>query len=364
MLTRRVTHRAVNFESVLIITYGRSGSTLLQGLLNSIAGCVVRGENHNLCYGLFLAYQSLQKTKQQYGKDKASLLVTSPWFGAALLDEQRFLDDARTLVWRQFVPDGEKAGLQCIGFKEIRYLPEHFDKGVLQYYLDFLAKLFPNPAFIFLTRNHDQVARSEWWKSKDPKQVEQTLKAFEANIADYSKGKEFVFLIDYQDMKNQTPNLKQLFDFLGAPYIEDKIAHVLTARHGYSSEEGVLRKGHKCTIEPTLPSELVYFSVDPFANPLNANDRITLGGVAVLAPAEQGKYRLIATDLSGEHPVLWGLPSPAIGKKYRDISGAGTCRFKIEGLRLVQGEGAELHLVADHGGRQRLARINIRTSEQ
>ena len=52
----------MNYQHVLIITYGRSGSTLLQGLLNSIDGCIVRGENYDACKGLFRTYQAVSYT--------------------------------------------------------------------------------------------------------------------------------------------------------------------------------------------------------------------------------------------------------------------------------------------------------------
>src|SRR6266542_2209527 len=94
----------MRFSSVLIITYGRSGSTLLQGLLNSIEGCLVRGENYNFCYGLYRSYRSLRATHHRYGGRNRSSSPAHPWFGAELLSETRFLDDARRLVENQLRP--------------------------------------------------------------------------------------------------------------------------------------------------------------------------------------------------------------------------------------------------------------------
>ena len=54
----------LNFDVILIITYGRSGSTLLQGILNSISGVLVRGENANMCYHVFYAYQAILEAKK------------------------------------------------------------------------------------------------------------------------------------------------------------------------------------------------------------------------------------------------------------------------------------------------------------
>lgn len=64
------------FGSVLIITYGRSGSTLLQGILNSIPGYLIRGENENLMAHFYNAYKIIEfgHFYQIYDKD----IVTSP----------------------------------------------------------------------------------------------------------------------------------------------------------------------------------------------------------------------------------------------------------------------------------------------
>jgi sulfotransferase family protein len=355
----------MNFESVLIITYGRSGSTLLQGLLNSIDGCVVRGENYNMCYGLFLAWQSIRNTKLQYGGD-SSLAVTEPWFGASLLDEQRFLEDARALVHHQLVP-GNEAAPQCVGFKEIRYLPADSTRIDLVGYLDFLEKLFPSPAFIVLTRDHEQVAKSAWWKTMNQDKVKSKFQAFEKETAAYAKGKQNVFSIDYRDMTNRTGKLRQLFEFLGAPYIEDEVERILSIKHSTTPKSGktapraaqnVLNQ-HYRTEKIACPL-LAHFSLDPIEEPGEAGHSVTLKGVAALNASADGEYRLVVKDAAGEHAVTWGLPSPMVAKTHHAARNAGTARFKREGLQLVRGGTAELWLVDKRGGRQCLARIRLK----
>jgi hypothetical protein len=39
-------------DHLFIVTYGRSGSTLLQGILNSTPGVLIRGENRGISYKL------------------------------------------------------------------------------------------------------------------------------------------------------------------------------------------------------------------------------------------------------------------------------------------------------------------------
>lgn len=346
----------MNFQSVLVITYGRSGSTLLQGLLNSIEGCVVRGENYNMCHGLFLAYRALQETKAQpSNKAEYSLSVTHPWFGAAWLDEQRFLQDARELVFHQLMPENAGAFPQCIGFKEIRYFPANNN---LHAYLNFLSKLFPNPAFIFLTRDHDQVLQSAWWKNEETVKAKKELEQFEAAVSAYGKEKNFVFRIDYQDMTNRTHRLKELFDFLGAPYIEEKVDQVLAVKHSYVLTPGKKQGLQMSLIEEKMPASLVDFFVDRINESICENEPVILSGVAVLSPDREGEYRLLVATKDKEYPVTWGLPSPVVGEKY-PFPHAGLSRFKSEAIHMVKGEVAELFLLDEDGQRECLAKLSV-----
>ncbi|MFM7273926.1 MAG: hypothetical protein ACKO4A_08725, partial [Gammaproteobacteria bacterium] len=146
----------MRFSHVLIVTYGRTGSTLLQGVLNSIDGCLVRGENFQFCRGLHAAHAALQRAKREFGGPGDCGDPSRPWFGAAEFDARRFLDDARRLVINQLCPD--PGAYRCIGFKEIRYLETDREPGHpatdrrLREYLWFLVALFRNPAIILLRR--------------------------------------------------------------------------------------------------------------------------------------------------------------------------------------------------------------------
>jgi sulfotransferase family protein len=348
----------VNFDSVLIITYGRSGSTLLQGLLNSIDGCVVRGENHNFCYGLYLAYQSIKKTRQDFGKNAGTLAPTSSWFGAALLDERRFLQDARSLVYHQLLGAGEDGAVKCCGFKEIRYLSKSLAHAQFHKFLDFLAELFPKPAFLFLTRDHGEVAQSGWWTKRDKQQVQQALRVFEASLAVYSKGRNFVFSIDYRDMTQRTQRLRGLFEFLGAPYIEERIERVLATQHSFKSKSMVSSPPPVCCTATTVPAALQHFSIDKRLR-TSRHEGFTIQGIAMLKADVEGDYSLVAKDSVGEHAVVWGLPSPAVAKKYHGAPGASSSRFRINGLKLEGGAAAELYLVEGGIRRERLATISL-----
>lgn len=225
----------MRFSHVLIVTYGRTGSTLLQGVLNSIDGCLVRGENFQFCRGLFLAWDALQRAKKEYGSPEDSGDPSRPWFGAAEFDAGRFFDDARRLVMNQLAPLPN--AYRCIGFKEIRYLETDREPGHpltdrrLREYLWFLVRLFRNPAIILLRREHEDVVHSAWWSNMEPERVRARLEAFEQSCGRFASNYRHAFAIDYADVVGHSHQLEALFEFLGAPYDPERVAEVLAREH-------------------------------------------------------------------------------------------------------------------------------------
>ncbi|MEV4436260.1 sulfotransferase [Streptomyces sp. NPDC049555] len=218
----------MNYESLLIVTYGRSGSTLLQGLLNGIEGCEVRGENYNFCYGLFQSYKCLVGTVR-----RASPRVEAPWFGTHW-SEEVFLRDVRGLVRRQLI-GARDAGwpARCYGFKEIRYTD--LGEEDLVEYLDFLVRVFPRLALVFNTRDLNDVVRSDWWQ-QDPAGSRAALARTDAAFRRYAADHVDCFVIDYSDVIGRTQRLRELFSFLGAPYDDAAVEKTLAVRHSYPSK--------------------------------------------------------------------------------------------------------------------------------
>lgn len=350
----------MNFQSVLILTHGRSGSTLLQGLLNSIEGCVVRGENYNLCHGLFKSYESLQNTLAEFGKRKRSRQVTSPWFGAHLLDRARYIEDARTLIFRQLIGESNQAeGVICYGFKEIRYLPDGFPGGEegLQSYLEFLSQLFPNPAFVVLTRHHDQVASSGWWREVDPATIRARLSVFDRTMREFSEGRNNVFFVNYEDMITRSEKIPALFAFLGAPYCEKRVNRVLEARHSYPTG-GCKEKnlGNSNLRNRALKTGgIVYYLIDPVRETADGR-RIRLSGVVVPHAEDITGMELILVLSGSEYLAEWGIASPKIGAYFPDRRVASYARFRVEVETWEKGT-AELVLKDLQGRRNTVARL-------
>jgi hypothetical protein len=217
-------HFVMNFKSILIVTYGRSGSTLLQGILNSIDGCVIRGENYNFCWGLFESYRSMIRAKRFNGDSPQS-----PWYGSDW-DESLFLNRISKMMRELLVGKGiDKDEVSCYGFKEIRYADLAEEEFVA--YLDFLKKIFPNVAFIFNTRNLADVVRSGWWRRLNPEASLVTLRKAERMFQAYMSTHDNCYHIEYSDMVTQSSRLIGMFDFIGARYSREKISEILSIPH-------------------------------------------------------------------------------------------------------------------------------------
>ena len=226
----------MRFQSIIVVTYGRTGSTLLLSILNSLPGILLRGENQNAVYGLFNAYLSLTNSKKNFFTkiDDSS----SPFYGNTELDERQFLIDARQLMRNQLVGIKE---VECWGFKEVRYTPSDLTiegKYVISDYLDFLVKLFPNPAIIFLTRNIDDVLESGFWRERNDRAVSQAM--LELCDTEFERWQRLntdrCFDLDYTNIVANDDHFKNLFKFLECVPDFQKIEKLKTIEHSYGGK--------------------------------------------------------------------------------------------------------------------------------
>jgi hypothetical protein len=225
----------MNYAHLLIVTYGRSGSTLLQGLLNSIDGVLIRGENNNFFFRLFEALRDLEATKV---KHPGSENEGDPWFGMQDVIPQSFLNDLRPAA-RNLLIGNHPEPIECLGFKEVRYTR---CGDALQDYLDFLRQLFPDACILFNTRDLSEVVRSGWWAEQDPEQVTAELSALESAFRAYADNRPDCFFIDYADLTEQTENLAAMYEFIGAAFDLEKVRSVLAKPHSHTPRQAHVKK--------------------------------------------------------------------------------------------------------------------------
>jgi hypothetical protein len=216
----RRTSRDLGF--LFVVTYGRSGSTLLMGVLNSVPGYLLRGENWDALHHLFRFHQTLAEGSRRW--DQARLRQrTHPFFGAGDFPEQRSLDRVRELVVDTVLRPREDT--RVTGFKEIRWY--HDD---LEEYVAWLRRVFPGARFVVNTRDHEEVLRSGWW-AKHPENAE-ALPRVEARILALADSLgDAAYRLHYNDYVADPTVLRGLFEWLGEPFDVDAVREVLATRH-------------------------------------------------------------------------------------------------------------------------------------
>jgi Sulfotransferase family len=221
-VTTRAPEDRPDLGFVFVVTYGRSGSTLLMGLLNSIPGYLLRGENWDALHHLFRFHRTLDEGSRRW--DPARLRQrTHPFFGAGDFPARRSLEDIRRLVLDTVLRPKEDT--RVTGFKEIRWYQEDVED-----YVAWLREVFPGARFVVNTRDHDEVRRSGWW-AKRPENAE-ALAGIEARILALAEGLGAVaYRVHYNDYVADPTVLRGLFDWLGEPYDEASVREVLATRH-------------------------------------------------------------------------------------------------------------------------------------
>ena len=207
---------------LFVVTYGRSGSTLLMGLLNAIPGYLIRGENWDALAHLYRFHQTLAEGSRRW--DPARLRQrTHPFFGAADFPERRSHARTRDLVVDTVLRP--KDDTRVTGFKEIRWYRED-----LEDYVAWLREVFPGARFVVNTRDHEEVRRSGWW-AKRPENAE-ALPAIEARILALAAGLgDAAHHVHYNDYVADPTQLRGLYDWLGEPFDETAVRAVLATRH-------------------------------------------------------------------------------------------------------------------------------------
>ncbi len=211
---------------VLICATGRSGSTTMQRIINTIPNSNICGENYGAINSLLEFYRRLKTTTHDYVpghlrpatfEDIVSKNVKPSWYNSYHLIQMihmikitiinMFKNSETTNVW---------------GFKEIRY-----DSGNIHYIKDF-KELFPQTKVILQVReNLDAQSKSSWFKD-DPKSL-QFLKKTSKELIDFAiANKEWCYLTSFERMFDRN-NLRNIFSFIGCGenYDENKITEVL-----------------------------------------------------------------------------------------------------------------------------------------
>jgi len=223
----RVAGNRARFPFLFIVSYGRSGSTLLQGMVNSVPGYCVRGENYNALFKTFKTYHELAQAKRKWGRRPTD--PTHPWYGIEQASPAEFARQAVQLFFATCLRP--PAGTRCVGFKEIRYTPQHMTDDEFNAYLDFIGQVFPGAGLIFNIRKPEDTAASGFWRKTPPERVRSILDQTLRRFTDYMDGRSNAMLFSYDELMADWRYAGRLFEFLDEEFDTVRIREILDRRH-------------------------------------------------------------------------------------------------------------------------------------
>ena len=207
---------------LFIVTYGRSGSTLLQGVLNAIPGYLIRGENRDALDLLRRYHHKLLAEKGQWARSEP-LTPTAAWYGIDNYREDLAVERMRALVLDSLLRP--RPDTRVVGFKEIRWVHENWER-----YLQFFDDLFPGARYVINTRDLDKVVQSSWWRGQDgaPGRLETIEERFDVLAAHLG---DRAFRLHFDDWAGKPEGLRDFFAWLGEPFDAEALGEVMARRH-------------------------------------------------------------------------------------------------------------------------------------
>lgn len=210
---------------ILIVATGRSGSTTLQRILNTIPDSNISGENWGAINNLLECYSNLKKTQQgnQYNKTLGRFKTLNEltvdnikpcWYNN--YDMNEITEQIKHLIVSIF-NKGEK---RVIGFKEIRYF------GKLHMVNEFL-ELFPDTKVIcHMRKDIKSQSESGWWKQNSS--AESHLTEYNEQLQKYASNNNTHFISYFENMFDYE-NIQKLFEFINEPVIsEEEYRNIIT----------------------------------------------------------------------------------------------------------------------------------------
>jgi len=216
---------------VLICAIGRSGSTTLQLILNTIPNSNICGENEGAINSLLEFYKQIKNTYNRVdniefnklkSEDKQNIFkifqngIKPSWYNSFELEQVK--QTIRNTIITMFKKND---ATNVWGFKEIRY------NGKLELLKEF-RELFPQTKVILNIRgNIKKQSQSSWFK-KDPNSFKKIIKETNEIVEFWKNNRDFCFLNVLEKMYNKQ-HMIQLFQFISCSehFNEDKIKRLL-----------------------------------------------------------------------------------------------------------------------------------------
>ncbi len=209
-----------DYNYIFVVTYARSGSTLIQSLLNSLDGVQIRGENNNALFYLYQAFSGVKMTAKlgRWGRESEP---DQPWYGAGEMKPIGFQNASLNALVRNVLCPTD--GISVLGFKEIRYTPFFMTDKQFKDYMDFLLGAFPGAKIVFNTRKADDVAKSAWLAKEKPGKVKDWVNRCDERFAQCNASSDQTILMHYNDYVVDRSKIAELYTFLGFDFDLDVV---------------------------------------------------------------------------------------------------------------------------------------------
>lgn len=218
---------------VFVVTYGRSGSTLTQGMLNTLPRTLVRGENNLYLLPMFRAYASLETFKDKFGGPGAAK-ASSAFYGLREVDLAAFAASVRQLVQQQLLGDVAPSDVDRLGFKEVlwhRIKPEEWSD-----FFGFMDLAFDEPRYVLNRRDVAMTSTSGFWQKKEPGVAEQQINRVR-RLQDFLRESRTDRCVDTQfeamtsdDQAVAAEELRRLAEFVTGSCDDDLLAALFATR--------------------------------------------------------------------------------------------------------------------------------------
>ncbi len=223
---------------VFVVTYGRSGSTLVQGLLNTLPRTLVRGENGLYLLDLYRALAVLTEFRSRHDQH-GGRTPASAFYGIGKVRPAYFHQAMNDIVRRSALGGEPHRRYDVLGFKEVvwhRVEPEE-TAG----FFDAMDAAFPRARYVLNTRDPDDVVGSGFWKRTEEEEARRLI-ARVVEIQEHlrSTRPERVLDVRYADLTSDDDTVRDaqvraLGEFVtGGPVTDDLLAELVAT----------LSKGH------------------------------------------------------------------------------------------------------------------------
>lgn len=224
---------------VFVVSYGRTGSTLLQGLLNALPRTLVRGENGLYVLDLYRAQASVSAMREGHLKHDRRT-PESAFFGLKEIRPQAFERHMRELVSEAILGRTRSSSWDVIGFKEVAW--HRIEPEETAGFFDAMDRAFPDVRYVLNTRDHSAVLASGFWKRVDEDAARRLIERV-GEVQEHLRRTrpDRVVEVRYEamtssDRAERDELLRTLGDFvLGAPVSEEVLASLretLARPHG------------------------------------------------------------------------------------------------------------------------------------